>query len=136
MFEIVTGRAFTDSALADRASSILGIRSHIGPPPATWIDSLDDKTRDRISESSQRPLDLDRYLQLAYDQDEEQILDIADDEEVIPIEEYEKAKREFTEAELESLSHTLRKLLVNDPESRGTPETLLRSSWFEGQGIT
>lgn len=76
-------------------------------------------------------MDVDRYLRLAYDQDDEQLYELGDDEELL-IEEYEKAKREFTDKELDSLSRTLRGLLTNDPESRGTPETLLRSPWFEG----
>lgn len=133
MFEVVTGKTFTDSALPNRVTSILDIKSHIGPPPANWIANVDQETQDQISERSQRPMDVDRYLRLAYDQDYEQLYDLRDDEELL-IEEYEKPMREFTDEELDSLSRTLRGLLTNDPESRGTPETLLRSPWFKGYG--
>ena len=76
-------------------------------------------------------MDLDRYLRLAYDQDDAQLLDIKDDEDEIPIEEYEKPKREFRDGDLDVLSHTISGLLTYDPASRGTPETLLRSPWFK-----
>lgn len=52
-------------------------------------------------------MDLDRYLRLAYDQDYAQLLHIEDDEDEIPLEEYENPEREFTDEELDVLSHTL-----------------------------
>ena len=117
--------------MADKASTILGIESHLGPAPQNWIDRIDEKTRDRISQNSSKPLQLDRWLQLAYDQDYEKLLDMEEDEEDFPMEEYEKPMREFTDEDLDTLGHTLRGLLTYNPASRGTPEALLRSPWFE-----
>ena len=81
MFEIVTGRTPIDSAMGDRVTSIAGIIPHIGPPPTGWIDDIDDETREKIAKTSLKPLDIGRYLQLAYDQDYKEILGLEDSEE-------------------------------------------------------
>lgn len=75
-------------------------------------------------------MDLDRYLWLSYNQYDVQLLDIQDDE--FPIEEYEKAVRDLTDEDLDSLNDILRGLITYHPASRGSPETLLRSPWFMG----
>jgi len=104
------------------------IQSYIGPPPVDWIDKLGDTVRERINEMGLRNIDLDRYLRLAYDQDDAALIE--EDEDDYPIEEYEKAKREFTDAELDALSLTVSGLLMYDPASRNMPDALLRSPWF------
>ena len=129
-FETVTGRSFISSTFADRFSTIEEIQSHIGPPPADWIAKLDDTARKRIDEMSLRTIDLDRYLRLAYDQDDAALIE--EDEDDYPTEEYEKAKREFADAELDALSVTISGLLTYDPTLRNTPDALLRSPWFKG----
>ncbi|KAI9840326.1 MAG: hypothetical protein M1837_001773 [Sclerophora amabilis] len=138
LFEIMTGRSFVDTILADNVSTITGIESHIGAAPAKWKAALDEKTRERIRQYRVKPMDLERYLRLAYDQDDAQLLDIAeedddDGEDEIPIEDYEKAKRELSDEELGVLGDTLRRLLTYLPASRGSPETLLRSPWIQGR---
>lgn len=67
--QIVTGKTFTDSGLQNRVTSIVDIRSHMGPPPANWIESVDLKSLDLISGTRQMPLNEDRYLRLACDRD-------------------------------------------------------------------
>ena len=96
-----------------------------------WLDSIDDTVRGLISCRSLKPINLDRYLRLSYDQDDSQLLDIQDDD--FPIKECEKAMRKITDEELDSLSDVLRKLITYHPASRGSPETLLRSPWFKGR---
>jgi len=75
-----------------------------------------------------REIRLDRYVSLAYDQDEAALIeDFGDD---YPIEECEKSPRELDGAEIDALTTTLSGLLRYDPKSRSTPEALLRSPWF------
>lgn len=128
LFETITGRSFISSMFADTFSTIEEIQSHIGPPPVDWTDKLDNTVRERINEMSLRSTDLDRYLRLAYDQDDAALIE--EDEDDYPIEEYEKAKREFTDEELDALSLTVSGLLTYDPTLRNTPDTLLCSPWF------
>ncbi|KAF2785790.1 kinase-like protein [Melanomma pulvis-pyrius CBS 109.77] len=130
LFETVTGRSFISSMFADRWSTMEEIQSYIGPPPVDWIDKLGDTVRERINEVGLRNIELDRYLRLAYDQDDAALIE--EDEDDYPIEEYEKAKLEFTDAELDALSLTVSGLLTYDPALRNTPDALLRSPWFRG----
>lgn len=118
--------------LADRFSAIREIRSHIGPPPKNWAKRLEDNIQERIDETNVRMIGLDRYLRLAYSQDDAQLIEMEADEDDYPIEDYEKAKPEFTDAELDAISDIISRLLTYVPASRGTPETLLRSLRFEG----
>jgi hypothetical protein len=120
-----------DAFLADRISVIIGLKAILGPPPAKWLDDLDSETREAVAQAATRDMTFDRYLQLNYDQDDDQLLDFEEQEE-IPIEEYEKPQREFTDGELKALSHVLSKLLNYDPTSRGTPETLQSATWYKG----
>lgn len=130
LYEAMTGRSFISSMFADRFSTIEEIQSHIGPAPVGWINGLDDTVRKRINDgASLRSIALDRYLRLAYDQDDAALIEA--DEDDYPIEEYEKAKGELTDAELAALSVTLSSLLTYEPTSRNTPDALLRSPWFE-----
>lgn len=118
--------------LADRYSTIAEIQSHFGPAPKDWMNQLDDAERERVKKVILRSMDLDRYLRLTYDQDDDALFEMEEDE--IPVEEYEKAKRDLTDAELDALSTMLSNLLTYDPTLRGTPDMLLRSPWFKGQG--
>ncbi|KAF1956028.1 protein kinase [Byssothecium circinans] len=129
LFETVTGRSFISAMFTDRFSTIEEIKSYIGTPPAHWIKQLDDTARKRIVEGGLKSMDLDRYLRLAYDQDEAALIE--EDEDDYPIEEYEKAEHEFTDKELEALSGTLSGLLRYEPALRNIPEGLLRSPWFK-----
>jgi serine/threonine-protein kinase SRPK3 len=97
---------------ADRFSTIREIQPHISPPPADWINHVDNNIRERIDEASLTCIDLDRYLRLAYDQDDAQLIDIGDDEDDYQIEEYKKPKRGVVDAELDALSYTISGLLV------------------------
>ena len=132
MFEIVTGRTFIDPVLMDRASVITGIQSLIEPPPKNWMDDLDGETRERITQANLRPMDLDRYLRFAYDQDHAQLYDIEDDECEILTEDHAKPARESTDQDLGYIYHNLRGLLTYDQASRGPSETILQSQWFKG----
>jgi serine/threonine-protein kinase SRPK3 len=120
---------------ADRFSTIREFQPHISPQPPDWINHVDNNIRERIDEASLTCIDLDRYLRLAYDQDDAQLIDIGDDEDDYQIEEYKKPKREVVDAELDALSYTISGLLAYGPASRGTPETLLRSPWFRRNGV-
>jgi hypothetical protein len=120
-----------DVFLADRISVIIGLKAIPGPPPAKWLDDLDSETREAVAQAATRDMTFDRYLQLNYDQDDDQLLDFEEQEE-IPIEEYEKPQPEFTDGELKALSRVLSKLLNYDPTSRGTPETLQSATWYKG----
>jgi len=120
-----------DAFLADRISVIIGLKAILGPPPTKWLDDLDNETREAVAQAATRDMTFDRYLQLNYDQDDDQLLDFEEQEE-IPIEEYEKPQREFTDGELKALSRVLSKLLNYDPTSRGTPETLQSATWYKG----
>ena len=105
---------------------ITGLKAILGPPPAKWLDDLDHETRALVAQAGTKDMTFDRYLQLNYDHDDDQLLDFEDQEE-IPIEEYEKPHREFTDEELKALSRVLSWLLSYDPTSRGTPETLQKA---------
>ncbi|KAF2763401.1 kinase-like protein [Pseudovirgaria hyperparasitica] len=129
LFGSVTGRSFANSILADESSTIEEIQSYIGAAPVDWINQLDVKVRKSINGLGLRSIPLDRYLRIAYDQDEAALVE--EDEENFPVEEYEKAKREFTDAELDTLSFLLLNLLTYDPTMRYTPEILLQSQFFE-----
>jgi hypothetical protein len=120
-----------DSFLADRISMITGLKAILGSPPLKWLDDLDDESREAVVQAGTRNMTLDRYLQLNYDQDDDQLLDFEEQEE-IPIEEYEKPEPEFTGEELSALSRVLSRLLSYDPTSRGTPETLQNVLWYKG----
>jgi hypothetical protein len=120
-----------DAFLADRISVIIGLKAILGPPPTKWLDDLDNETREAVAQAATRDMTFDRYLRLNYDQDDDQLLDFEEQEE-IPIEEYEKPQREFTDGELKALSRVLSKLLNYDPTSRGTPETLQSATWYKG----
>jgi serine/threonine-protein kinase SRPK3 len=57
--------------LADRISTIEEMESYIGPALVYWLNALDDTVRKRINgEMRIRTIALDRYLRLAYDQDD------------------------------------------------------------------
>ncbi|ETI19825.1 hypothetical protein G647_08839 [Cladophialophora carrionii CBS 160.54] len=122
-FETITGRTFTDAFLADRSSMMTGLKMVLGSPPAKWLGDLDTETRELVSQARTRDMTFDRYLQLNYDQDDDQLLDCEDEDE-IPVEEYEKPKCEFTDEELHALSRVLSRLLSYDPTSRGSPQEL------------
>ena len=120
-----------DSFLADRISMVTGLKAILGPPPLKWLDDLDGESREAVVQAGTRNMTLDRYLQLNYDQDDHQLLDFEEQEE-IPIEEYEKPEPEFTGEELSALSRVLSRLLSYDPTSRGTPGTLQNDLWCKG----
>ncbi|KAF2022146.1 kinase-like protein [Aaosphaeria arxii CBS 175.79] len=130
LFEIITGRALISPILADRLSSIEEIRSCIGTAPKEWVDSLSDEDKEIMRRNSVDPLELDRYFRLAYEQDDDAILGCGGEDD-FQVEDYEKAPRELTHEQLDSISATLHKILVYDAHSRGTPAELLRSPWFE-----
>jgi hypothetical protein len=121
-----------DSFLADRISMVTGLKAILGPPPLKWLDDLDDESREAVVQAGTRNMALDRYLQLNYDQDDHQLLLDFEEEEEIPIEEYEKPEPEFTGEELRALSRVLSRLLSYDPTSRGTPGTLQNALWCKG----
>ncbi|OCT49921.1 hypothetical protein CLCR_06906 [Cladophialophora carrionii] len=123
LFEIITGRTFMDAFLADRNGMMTGLNAVLGSPPTQWLGDPDTETRELVTQARTRDMALDRYLQLNYDQDDDQLLDCEDEDE-IPVEEYEKPKREFTDEELRALSRVLSRLLSYDPTSRGTPQEL------------
>ena len=101
------------------------LKAVLGPPRANWLNSLDERSREAVTRAGIRNMTFDRYFQLNYDQDDDQLMVFDDEEEEeIPIEEYEKPPREFTDGELRILSRILSKLLSYNPVSRGTPETL------------
>lgn len=123
LFEIITGRTFVDSFLADRISVMTDLKAILGLPPAKWLGDLDCETRDALSKTEVRNMALDRYFQLNYDHDDSQLLEAQDEEEIL-IEVYEKPRRELSDAQLNALSRLLSILLSYETASRGTPETL------------
>jgi hypothetical protein len=120
-----------DSFLADRISMITGLKAILGPPPLKWLDGLDNESQEAVVQAGTRNMTLDRYLQLNYDQDDLQLLDFEEQEE-IPIEEYEKPEPEFTDEEMKALSRLFSRLLSYDPTSRGTPGTRENALWCKG----
>lgn len=130
IFETITGRSFIGSMLADRFSALEEIQSRVGPPPSDWMQQADDALQQFLNKSSLRRIRLDQYLRYAYDQDDAALIEEDDDD--YPIEQYEKAKPDFTDRELDSLSLTLSEVLRYDPTSRKIPDDLLRSPWFMG----
>ncbi|EGE09240.1 CMGC/CLK protein kinase [Trichophyton equinum CBS 127.97] len=117
LFEIITGRTFMDSFLADRMDMIVGLKRVLGQPPLTNVAT------------PARDMGFYQYLELNYNQDDAKLLalDGYEDEEEFPIEEFEKLPPEFTETDLVSLTEILSGLLSYEPQGRGTPASLLRS---------
>ncbi|KKZ63890.1 hypothetical protein EMCG_01792 [[Emmonsia] crescens] len=126
LFELITGRTFMDSFLANRIDMIRGLKGILGQPPLEWYDDLDDNVRNTLDNTRIRNMGLVRYLQLNYNQDDSQLLDVDDEGEEIPIEEYEKPPPEFTDTELMALAGILSRLLSYNPQARGRPDILLK----------
>lgn len=128
-FEIITGRTFMDSFLADRMDMIVGLKRVLGQPPSKWRDGLESNVRDILDSTPARDMGFYQYLELNYNQDDVKLLalDGYEDEEGIPIEESEKLPPEFTEMDLVSLTEILSGLLSYEPQGRGTPSSLLRA---------
>jgi len=122
-----------DSFLADRISVMADLKATLGQPPAKWYEGLDDsEARQAIIETPTRDMTFHRYFQLSYDQDDSQLPGIEDDEDEIPVEEFEKPPREFSDRELQALFGILSRLPSYGPTERGTPETLLEALAHEG----
>lgn len=117
--------------MTDRVSTIAEIKSIIGPAPSNLLYNLDSETQRQIDHKNLKPIDLDQYLCLAYDQEYTELLDLENDEDEIPMEEYEKPIRELDDGELQRLSLTLRRLLLYNPPARDTLRDLLHSPWFD-----
>ncbi|OAL75392.1 CMGC protein kinase [Trichophyton violaceum] len=129
LFEIITGRTFMDSFLADRMDMIVGLKRILGQPPLMWRDALESNVRNMLDSTPARDMGFYQYLELNYNQDDAKLLalDGYEDEEEFPIEEFEKLPPEFTETDLVSLTEKLPGLLSYEPQGRGTPASLLRS---------
>ncbi|GBF65810.1 serine/threonine-protein kinase [Trichophyton mentagrophytes] len=129
LFEIITGRTFMDSFLADRMDMIVGLKRVLGQPPLMWRDALESNVRNMLDSTPARDMGFYQYLELNYNQDDAKLLalDGYEDEEEFPIEEFEKLPPEFTETDLVSLTEILSGLLSYEPQGRGTPASLLRS---------
>ncbi|PGH04679.1 CMGC/SRPK protein kinase [Blastomyces parvus] len=126
LFELITGRTFMDSFLAKRIDMITGLKGILGQPPSEWYNDLDDNVRNTLDNTRIRNMGMVRYLQLNYNHDDSQLLEDYDEEEEIPIEEYEKPPPEFTDEELMALAGILSRLLSYNPQARGTPATLFK----------
>ncbi|EGE80400.2 CMGC/SRPK protein kinase [Blastomyces dermatitidis ATCC 18188] len=129
IFEIITGRTFMDSFLADRMDMIVGLKQVLGQPPSKLHDSLESDVRNMLDSTPARDMGFYQYLELNYNQDDAKLLalDGYEDEEEIPIEESEKLPPEFTETDLMSLTEILLGLLSYEPQERGTLASLLRT---------
>ncbi|OJD18979.1 hypothetical protein AJ78_01007 [Emergomyces pasteurianus Ep9510] len=101
IFEIITGRTFMDSFLADRMDMIVDLKRALGQPPSKWHDGLESNVRNMLDSTPARDVALYQYLELNYNQDDAKLLALDDhkDEEDIPIEESEKLSPEFTETD-------------------------------------
>ncbi|OAX82865.1 CMGC/SRPK protein kinase [Emergomyces africanus] len=129
IFEIITGRTFMDSFLADRMDMIVGLKRVLGQPPSKWHDGLESNFRNMLNSIPARDMGFYQYHELNYNQDDAKllVLDGYEDEEEFPIEEYEKLPPEFTETDLMSLTEILSGLLSYEAQERGTPVSLLRA---------
>lgn len=117
-----------DSFLATREDMITGLKWALGQPPLEWYEKLDDSLRNMLDNTPRQDMELDQYFQLNYNNDDAQLLEIEDDDEdEIPVEEYEKPPPEFTDAELTAFVGILSRLLSYHPPARGTPATLLEA---------
>lgn len=135
LFELITGRTFMDSFLANRIDMIRGLKGILGQPPLEWYNDLDDNVRITFDNTRIRNMGLVRYLQLNYNQDDSQLLDVDDEGEEILIEEYEKPSPEFTDTELMALAGILSRLLSYNPQARGTPDILLKDLSYLGSKL-
>lgn len=107
---------------------ITGLKWALGQPPLEWYEKLDDSLRNMLDNTPRQDMELDQYFQLNYNNDDAQLLEIDDDDEdEIPVEEYEKPPPEFTDAELTAFVEILSRLLSYHPPARGTPATLLEA---------
>lgn len=102
LFEIITGRTFMDSFLADRMDLIVGLKRVLGQLPLMWRDALESNVRNMLDSTPARDMGFYQYLELNYNQDDAKLLalDGYEDEEEFPIEEFEKLPPEFTETDL------------------------------------
>ena len=117
------------SFLATKEDMVTGLKRTLGQPPLEWYEKLDDSLRIMLDNIPSQDMELDQHFQLNYNHDDSQLLEIDedDDEDEIPVEEYEKPTPELTDAELTAFVGILSRLLSYHPPARNTPATLLEA---------